>query len=80
VAAVAVGAPEERDYWARRAQETHRVVLPTIEAINFKSIHGDVAGTVPWLVGSLPLPRATIASLYWRVEPPSAPVRPSPKR
>lgn len=75
VAAVAVGATEERDYWARHTAATFRVTYPPIAAINFKSIHGDEKGTVPWLVGALPLPRMTIASLYWRVEPPLAPVR-----
>jgi hypothetical protein len=64
VAAVAVGATEERNYWARHNQDAFRVTCPPVEAINFKSIHGDEVGTVP----------------YWQVEPPLAPVRKLPKR
>lgn len=75
VAAVVVGAAEEREYWARHVAATFRVTCPSIGTINFKSIRGDEAGTVPWLVGALPLPRTTITSLYWQVEPPLAPVR-----
>ncbi len=80
VAALAVGAGEERDHWARHGLEALRVLYPMVDTIDFASADGAKPGTVPFLVGVLPLGRATIASLYWRMEPPAEPAAPKPRR
>ena len=73
VAALVCGAEAERDTWARYLAERLRVVYPPIEAVNFQSSRGAELGSVPFLVGLAPLGRNTIASLYWRMEPPTPP-------
>lgn len=73
VSALVVGAEREREYWLRYSLEQFRVKYPPVTEINFRSLNGGQSGTVPFLVGILPLGRATIASLYERVEPPPPP-------
>jgi hypothetical protein len=69
LAAVAVEANAERDYWRRYLADVFHAGYPPIERINFQSHQASLVGTVPWLAGSLPLSRNTILSLYWRLEP-----------
>ena len=72
VAALVCGAEVERDLWSRYLAERLRVVYLPIKEVNFNSISGAEVGTVPFLVGLAPLGRNTIASPYWRMQPPVA--------
>ncbi|HTJ79217.1 MAG TPA: hypothetical protein VL357_09490 [Rariglobus sp.] len=74
LAAMVCGLPLERDFWTNYNAEKFHMTYPRIEAVDFGTLKGSQAGTVPFLVGMSPFGRNTIAALYWRVKPPGGAV------